>query len=153
MISRTIETVNEEIRQGHRVLIFCCFDEELYTLQNYYQDQCVIYNGKLTAKKKDKNLKMFKENENIKVFIGNIDSASVGLNLNECSRIVFNNISFVPSDLEQCEGRITRLGQTKDVKIIYQLFNDTYMERMFEIITNKTQTISQIIKEEKYKNQ
>ena len=96
---------------------------------------------------------MFKENENIKVFIGNIDSASVGLNLNECSRIVFNNISFVPSDLEQCEGRITRLGQTKDVKIIYQLFNDTYMERMFEIITNKTQTISQIIKEEKYKNQ
>jgi SWI/SNF-related matrix-associated actin-dependent regulator 1 of chromatin subfamily A len=153
MISRTIETVNEEIRQGHRVLIFCCFDEELYTLQNYYKDQCVIYNGKLTAKKKDKNLKMFKENENIKVFIGNIDSASVGLNLNECSRIVFNNISFVPSDLEQCEGRITRLGQTKDVKIIYQLFNDTYMERMFEIITNKTQTISQIIKEEKYKNQ
>lgn len=151
MVPHTIELSEREIALGKKVLIFCCFDNELYTLQEHFGDRCVVYNGKMTAKKKDAELKKFKENEDVQVFIGNIQAASVGLNLNEASTIVFNNISFVPSDNEQAEYRILRIGQDKDCTIFYQKFTDTYMDRMFEILNVKNNTIQSIILDEKQK--
>ena len=89
--SNTIKIAEDEIANGNKVIIFCCFDKELYTLQEYFGSRCVIYNGKMTAKTKDKNFKHFKENDDCKVFIGNLQSASVGLNLNEANAVIFNN--------------------------------------------------------------
>ena len=83
MVKNSIKLAEEEILKGKKVIIFCCFDKELYDIQEYFKDRCVIYNGKMTAKKKDEALNKFKTNDDIKVFIGNIQSASVGLNINE----------------------------------------------------------------------
>lgn len=152
MIPHTIELANSEIEQGNKVIIFCCFDKELYALQDYFKDKCVIYNGKMTAKKKDKTLADFTDNEDIKVFIGNIDSASVGLNIIASNVVIFNNISFLPAVNEQAEYRILRLGQTKDCKIYYQKFKNTYMDRMFEILQIKNDIINNVIFEENEKN-
>lgn len=152
MVTRTIDLAEKEIDLGKRIIIFCCFDKELYSLQKHFGDRCVVYNGKMTLKKKDETLKKFKNDNSIKVFIGNIQAASVGLNLNECSVVIFNNISFVPSDNDQACARVLRLGQTKDVNIYFQSFNDTYMTRMFEILDIKNEIISSVITDEKTNN-
>ena len=151
MVTRTIDLAEKEINLGKRIIIFCCFDKELYSLQEHFGDRCVVYNGKMTLKKKDETLKKFKNDDSIKVFIGNIQAASVGLNLNECSVVIFNNISFVPSDNDQACARVLRLGQTKDVNIYFQSFNDTYMTRMFEILDIKNEIINSVITDEKNK--
>ena len=151
MVNKSIALAEKEIAKGKKIIIFCSFDKELYDLQNHFGDACVIYNGKMTPKKKDKSVSDFKTNQNIKVFIGNLQSASVGLNLNEASVIIFNSVSFVPSDNEQAEFRCLRLGQDKDVTIYYQKFKNTYQDRLFEILDNKKELINKIIFEEKNK--
>ena len=151
MVQHTIDLAEKEIAEGRKIIIFCCFDKELYSIQEHFGDKCVVYNGKMTAKKKDNAVNTFKTNDEVKVFIGNLQSASVGLNLNEASTIIFNNVSFVPSDNEQAEFRCLRIGQDKDVRIYYQKFTNTYMDRLFEILNTKSQIIRQIIKEEKHK--
>ena len=139
MVKNTIKIAEDEIKNGRKVVIFCCFDKELYTLKDYFGDMCVVYNGKMTPKAKDKAYYKFKTDENCKVFIGNLQSASVGLNLNEASVVIFNNISFIAAENKQAEYRILRIGQDKDCKIYYQKFNDTYMDRMFEILAVKNE--------------
>ena len=64
--------VDELLKTGEKVIIACCYDEELYTLQEYYGAKCVIYNGKLNSKQKDFNKNEFINNPEIKVFIANI---------------------------------------------------------------------------------
>ena len=145
MIPKTIKIAEDEIANGNKVIIFCCFDKELYTLQEYFGNRCVIYNGKMTAKTKDKNFKHFKENDDCKVFIGNLQSASVGLNLNEANAVIFNNVDFVPAINNQAEFRILRIGKTEDARIYYQKFNDTYQDRLFEILNVKTATADAVI--------
>lgn len=145
MLSRTISLAEEEIAKGKRLIIFCCFDKEVYTLQEYFKERCVVYNGKMTLKKKDETLKRFKGDNSIKVFIGNIQAASVGLNLNECCVVIFNTFSFVPSSNDQAEFRCLRMGQTKDVTIYYQYFRDTYLVRMLEILERKNNIINALI--------
>ena len=46
---------------------------------------------------------------------------------------------------QQCEDRVYRIGQNKDVTIYYQLFNDTYMEKISNILEVKDTNINKII--------
>ena len=151
MVKRTISLAESEIEKGNKVVIFCCFDNELYSLQDYFGDNCVVYNGKMLSVKKDAALNKFKTDENCKVFIGNIIAASVGLNINEANVVIFNNVDFVPANNVQAEYRILRLGQEKDCFIYYQKFNDTYMDRLFEILDVKNEIINEVISDEKNK--
>lgn len=145
MLPRTIKEARKHIEKGEKVIIACCFDKELYALQEEFGDECVIYNGKLSRKQKDDAEYRFMNDDSIKVFIGNIQAASVGLTLTSANVIIFNNISFLPSDNVQMEYRILRIGQTKDCYIYYQKFKNTYMDRMFEILNVKNEIINNVI--------
>jgi SNF2 family DNA or RNA helicase len=81
----------------------------------------------------------------VKIFIGNIISASVGLTLTAADVVIFNNFSFVPSDNRQAEDRIHRLNQTKPCTIYYQSFDGTYYDKMLDIINKKEEIINRII--------
>ena len=148
MVPNTIKLANSFIEKGEKVVIACCYDEELYTLKEYYGDRCVIYNGKISAKDKDKNIEKFTNDPNIMVFVCNIIAAGVGITLLASHTMIFNNISFVPGDNLQMQDRIYRIGQTKDVDIYYQIFKDTQYEKMWNIVLRKSLVINQIVKKE-----
>ena len=148
MVPNTIKLADSFIEKGEKVVIACCYDEELYTMKDYYGDKCVIYNGKISAKDKDKNIERFTNDPNVMVFIGNIQAAGVGITLLSSRTLIFNNISFVPGDNLQMQDRIYRIGQTRDVEIYYQIFKDTQYEKMWNIVLRKSLVIDQIIKKE-----
>lgn len=148
MVPNTIKLTDSFIDKGEKVVIACCYDEELYALRDYYGDKCVIYNGKISAKEKDANVERFTNDSNVKVLIGNIVSAGVGINLVAARIVIFNNISYVPGDDIQFEDRVYRITQTKDVDIYYQIFKDTQYEKMWDIVLRKSLVINQIVKKE-----
>jgi SNF2 family DNA or RNA helicase len=61
---------------------------------------------------------------------------------------VFNNFSWTSGDNEQAEDRIYRLSQTKDCIVYYQLFKDTFYEKMFEKVKQKEDIINKVIVKE-----
>lgn len=148
MVPNTIKMTDEFILKGEKVIIATCYDEELEMFRDYYGERCVIYNGKMNAKQKDAAQKAFMEDPNVMVFIGNIQAASVGLTLIVSHTLIFNNMSFVPSDCRQMEDRIYRIGQTKDVDIYYQMFKGTQYEKIWNIILKKELIINAVIKTE-----
>jgi len=151
MIPRTISLARKCIDLGHKVIIFCAYDNEINRFREEFKDICVYHNGKITEKKKNNAVESFQNDDNIKVFIGNIISASVGLTLTASDVLIFNNFSFVPSDNQQAQDRIFRIGQTKPCTIYYQSFNDTYFDKMLEIVHAKEEVIDKIIITEKEK--
>ena len=151
MIPKTISLVRKCIEKNHKVIIFCAYDNEINKFKEEFKDCCVYHNGKINEKKKSNAVDKFQNDDNVKVFIGNIFSAGVGLTLIAGDVVVFNNFSFVPSDNQQCEDRIHRIGQTKPCTIYYQSFNDTYFDRMLEIVHSKQEVIDKIIVSENEK--
>jgi SNF2 family DNA or RNA helicase len=148
MIPNTIKIVDSYVKVGRKVVIACCYDEELYTLKDHYGDSCVIFNGKMNQKEKLEAERLFRENDSKMILIGNIQAAGVGLNLVSASVMVFNNISFVPGEDYQMCDRIYRMGQTRDVDIYYQIFRNTQYEKMWNIVLRKSLVINQIVKKE-----
>ena len=148
MVPYTIDLAEDLLSEGRKVIIGCCFDDELYTLQEHFKNKCVIYNGKMDAKHKDKAQAEFMENPDVKVFIGNIMAAGVGLTLTAANALIFNDFSYVPGDNQQFQDRLHRLTSTSDVDIFYQIFRDTQYERMWNVVLKKAIVIDQVVKKE-----
>lgn len=148
MIPHTIKLADYYINQGEKVVIACCYDEELYTLKAHFGDKCVIYNGKMSAKEKDTSEYAFMNDDSKMVFIGNIVSAGVGITLTSAHILIFNNISWVPSDNSQMCDRIYRIGQKEQVHIYYQIFNGTQYRVMWDTNLKKQLITNAIIKKE-----
>jgi len=153
MVPRTIELCNEcWVNDPEcKIIIACCYDNELYELQKHFGDKCVVYNGKMTQKEKDKSKDEFTDNPKIKVFIGNIQSAGVGLTLTSANVCIFNNYDWVPGNNSQFYDRIHRISQTKECLIYFQLFSDTYSEHVWNTLVRKLLTIETVIIDEKNK--
>lgn len=151
MIPHTIELADKVTANGDKCIIFCAFDKEIYALQAYFGNRCVVHNGKLTAKEKDAVIKRFNEDDSCTILLGNLSSTSVGLNLIVANNIIFNSISWLPAENQQAEYRILRIGQTKNCTIYYQSFNDSYLTHMLDILDIKNEIIDSVIVDEKNK--
>jgi len=151
MIPHTIELTEKCLKRGEKVIIVCCYDEELYTLRDYFGDKCVIYNGKMSLKEKDAAKNKFITDNNCKIFIGNIIAAGVGLTLITSRIVIFNSFDYSYANNSQMEDRCYRIGQTRDVHIFYQLFKNTDCERVWNIVLKKEYIIKKVIKKESEK--
>ena len=148
MVPHTIKLAEKCLAKGEKIVIACCYDDELYTLRDYFKDKCVIYNGKMSLKEKDEAIRKFNNDPEVTVFIGNIIAAGVGITLTASRVIIFNNFSYVPGDNQQMQDRVHRIGQTRDVHIFYQFFKDTQYQKMWDTVLSKSLVINQVIKKE-----
>ena len=148
MIPNTIKLTDEFIKNGDKVIIATCYDEELYTIRDYYGDKCVIFNGKMTPKQKDAAKEAFLTNPEKMVFIGQLFAAGVGLNLVVSNKLIFNDLDYVPGNNRQMEDRIYRMGQKRDVDIYYQMFRGTQYEKIWNTVMKKELAINEVIKKE-----
>lgn len=148
MVDNTIKLVDNMLEEGGKVIIVCTFSEEIAMFKDYYKKKCVVYDGKMTAKAKDKAEQTFNNDKNVRVFIGQILAAGVGLNLVVANKMVFNSYSWVAADNAQIEDRIYRLTQKNDVTCVYQLFNDSISKHMYDTVVGKKNMMDTIIKSE-----
>ena len=148
-IPYTIEMIENALEMGRKVIVFTSFSEEQEIIANHFGKVAVRHNGSLTNAKKQHSVDQFQNNDKIKVFIGNIKSAGVGITLTEATVVIFNSFDWVPGNNEQAEDRAYRIGQNNDVNVYYQLFEDTISTRMWEMLRNKKDIISTIMGEKK----
>jgi SWI/SNF-related matrix-associated actin-dependent regulator 1 of chromatin subfamily A len=144
-IPYTIEMVENAIEMGRKVIVFTNFTDELEMISNHFGKLAVKHNGPMTTLQKQKSVDVFQNNDKVKVFVGNIKSAGVGITLTEATVVIFNSFDWVTGNNEQAEDRAYRIGQKNDVNVYYQLFDDTISIRMWETLKQKQEIINIIL--------
>lgn len=144
-IPETIEMAENALELDKKVIIFTSFTDELMELAEYFGNKCVIHYGPMNANQKQKAVDEFQENDKIRVFIGNIKSAGVGITLTKANVVIFNSFDWVPGVNEQAEDRAYRIGQNENVSVYYQLYEDTISTRMWETLKTKKDIIDVIM--------
>ena len=153
MTKNTIDLAEEYIESDEKVVIITCFQEEMDIFKKHFGNKCVVYNGKMLPKQKDKAQDEFMNNPKVKVFVGQVIACGVGLSIPVARTLIFNSYDWVAANNKQAEDRIYRLTQTRDVECIYQLFTDSISQDMFDKVIYKELIANQTIKSEKEKNE
>jgi SWI/SNF-related matrix-associated actin-dependent regulator 1 of chromatin subfamily A len=142
---QTIELAENIIEQGKKAIIFCNFTESLDAIVQHFGKSAVKVNGSMSKVERQNSVDRFQEDEKVKVFVGNIKAAGVGITLTAAEAVIMNDLSFLPSDHSQAEDRAYRIGQKNNVLVYYPLFENTIEGLIYDILMAKKQVIATVM--------
>ena len=136
-IKNTIEIANSAIDQEKKVIIFTNFTDTLNQFVDYFKKDCVYLDGSCSKTQRQEAVDKFQNDDKVKVFIGNLKAAGVGITLTAAEVVIMNDLSFVPSDHSQAEDRAYRIGQNNKVSVYYPIFENTIEGKIYDILIKK----------------
>jgi len=125
-----------------KLVLFCIHKNIIRLLHNKYKGISTIVDGNVSGEKRKKAIHNFQKNKRIRIFIGNIKVAGVGITLTAASSLVFVEMDFVPGNHTQAEDRIHRIGQKNAVNIYYLIAKDTIEENLCKLIQKKQKILA-----------
>jgi len=131
--------------ENSKLVIYCIHHKTSDRLKERYGKHCVIYDGRVPQKNRDQIVRDFQTNPKIRLFIGNIQAAGVGITLHAASNVFFIELPWTPGELDQAEDRCHRIGQKDSVNIYYAITKGTLEEDMMEIIQEKRKILGQVL--------
>lgn len=144
-ITQTIELAENIIEQDKKVIIFCNFTNSLNKILEHFGKTAVKLDGSMSKAERQFSVDQFQENDKIKVFVGNIKAAGVGITLTAAEAVIMNDLSFLPSDHSQAEDRAYRYGQKSNVLVYYPIFENTIEGIIYDILNKKKHVIATVM--------
>lgn len=140
-----IQLAENIIEEGRKVVIFSSYHAPMDDLQFRFGDRCVRVDGRIDAFEKDKMIQRFWKDEKVSVFLAQTAAAGVGINLTNCSDIIFANFPFTITDMEQAISRCFRIGQQNKVKVYLPIASESLDEYLYELLVDKGKDINNLI--------
>jgi SNF2 family DNA or RNA helicase len=114
--------VSDFLEGGEKLLLFAYHSDVVKAIAERMDNwnPAVIWGG-TPLHKRQGQVDRFQEDEGCRLFVGNIQAAGVGFTLTRAADVAFAEGDWVPSQIEQCEDRACRIGQTAEKIMSYFL--------------------------------
>ena len=141
----SIEILKEMVLNDEKVVVFCHHRQLITELVDEFKGECVHIIGGMDRKQRAEAVKQFMTNDSIKVFVGSIRAAGVGITLTSASRVVFLELDWSPAIMSQAEDRCHRVGQQDCVQVQYFVFRNTLDEWIARSLVRKQMDIDKAL--------
>jgi SNF2 family DNA or RNA helicase len=149
-VEHTCELIDNVLEQDRKVIVFTNFTVSLDMLREKYKKKCVVLDGRMSKDGRQQSVDRFQNDPKVKIFIGNIKAAGVGITLTAADVVIMNDLSFVPADHSQAEDRSYRYGQKNSVLVYYPVFENTIEMTVYNILQKKKSVIDQVMGDGEY---
>ena len=143
--NQIIEFTENILEQGKKVIIFTNFTDTLQKIYQHFGKQAVYLDGSCSNSMRQQSVDSFQNDDKIRVFVGNLKAAGVGLTLTAAEVVIMNDLSFVPAEHSQAEDRAYRYGQKSNVLVYYPIFDNTIEGAIYDILNKKKQIIRTVM--------
>lgn len=144
-LKNCIEFINDFIETDEKLVVFATHKFVIETLMQKFSKVAVKIDGSSTMQERQKSVEDFQTNDKVRLFIGNIQAAGVGVTLTAASNVAFLELAWSPSQMDQATDRCHRIGQKNAVTVYYLLAQNTIEERIAELLDRKRQIVSNIL--------
>jgi len=144
-MKQAINWVRDFIEDGSKLIVFAVHKEVIDQLMKEFKEIAVKIDGSTPIPERHKAVEAFQSDPNIKLFIGNIQAAGVGLTLTAASTVAFLELPWTPGELQQAEDRCHRIGQKNSVNIYYLLAENSVEYKLAKLLDKKKEVLSAVI--------
>jgi SNF2 family DNA or RNA helicase len=133
--------------ETEQVVIFSQYTRVVDMVHNYLRDARIpsaVITGQVDAKERDRLQNEFQSGR-LRVLIMNVKAGGVAITLDRANTAVFLDETWNPDDQEQAEDRIHRVSRIHQVTIYYIRTKDTIEERVFDEVTGKQMSNTDIL--------
>jgi SWI/SNF-related matrix-associated actin-dependent regulator 1 of chromatin subfamily A len=132
----------ETATASHKVVVYAYHRDVLEALFDAFENQAVTFHGGSTVEERAEAVHRFQTDPSVRLFIGSIRVASLGITLTAASHVVFVELDWSPLIVQQAEDRCHRIGQKSSVLVQYIFFRNTIDEYFSQLLASKQSTIS-----------
>lgn len=140
-----IDWIDNFLESGEKLVIFATHRKIIEHIYNIYNREAVKIDGSTPQNERQLLVDRFQNDNKIKIFIGNIRAAGVGLTLTASSNVAFVEYPWTPGELQQAMDRCHRIGQKNSVNIHYLMAVNTIEEEIALLLDSKAKVLSSIL--------
>lgn len=141
--------IKEYLELNEKLVVFIWHQEACEILESEFKGFCVSITGKTNVKHRQGIVDSFQNDSKIKLFIGQIKSAGVGLTLTKSSAVAFLEFGNTAPGMEQAEDRCHRIGQEADSVLAYYLIMENSIdEQIMEVLNRRNKDLKMVMNDE-----
>lgn len=142
-----IEWIKNYLEQtDEKLVVFAVHKRAIDRIMRRFKGLAVKFDGDSSDSERDLAVARFQGDCSIRLFVGNIQAAGVGITLTKARATCTIELSWKSSDHLQSEDRINRIGQTAScISCYYLIAEDTIDEPMMRIINRKARIQERIL--------
>jgi len=145
-IKMAIQWIRDYLDSDGKLVVFCTHRSTVDSLMEEFGSVAVKVDGSVSGKARDEAVQAFQTRPDVRLFVGNMKAAGVGLTLTAASSAAFLELGWSPGDHTQAEDRIHRIGQEADaVNIYYLIAEGTIEEQIMGLIDKKRLVLDQVL--------
>ncbi len=139
------EWVADFLESGEKLVLFATHTFTLDLLQQAFPKISVRLDGSTSQKGRQEVVDQFQNNNEIRLFLGNVKAAGVGITLTASSNVGFVELPWTPGDYEQASDRLHRIGQKDAVNVWTLVAQDTVEEDVAIILSAKQKVLAAVL--------
>ncbi len=147
-LEATEDILDSVLAEGKKLVIMARFVAELDDIQALLEKKhigyAVVRGG---VKDRQSEIDRFQNDDDCRVFVGQIAAAGLGITLTKASTMLFYSMDYSMSNFEQAKARIHRAGQKQNCHYIYLQAGGTVDVKVLCALQNKANLATQLIDE------
>lgn len=140
-IPAAIELLESAIA-SHKVVVFAHHRDVQNAVLKAFGEKAVALHGGSTQEERANAVHRFQTNKSVRLFVGSIRAAGVGITLTAASHVVFLEFDWSPKIVQQAEDRCHRVGQRSSVLVQYLFFRGTIDEHLASLLASKQSIVT-----------
>jgi len=152
-MKQAISWIRDFVEVNGKLVVFAVHRFVIDKLMEEFGDIAVKVDGSVTGESRQQAVDRFQNDDKIRLFVGNIKAAGVGITLTAASNVAFLELPWTPGDVSQAEDRCHRIGQKDSVTIHYLLAVNTIEEKIAQMLDSKRQVLDSILDGKETDNQ
>lgn len=142
------DILDTAVEENKKIVVMAKFRAELDGILELLDKKCIGY-AAVHGDTKDRagEIARFQNDSTCRVFVGQIQTAGLGITLTAASTMVFYSLDYNMADFDQAKARIHRVGQTEKCHYIYLLARDTVDEKVLDALKKKINLAKMLIDE------
>lgn len=137
-LPNVVEHIEAALEDGRKVVVMAHHHDVVDALTDAFSGVgAVKFDGAMNLKDRQASVERFQADPNVRVFVGSIHAAGVGITLTSTSHVVFAELDWVPGIITQAEDRCHRIGQKESVLIQHLVVDGSLDARMAKTLVEK----------------
>jgi SWI/SNF-related matrix-associated actin-dependent regulator 1 of chromatin subfamily A len=139
------EHIKNLLEQTDKVVVFAHHGDVLNELKAEFGDTAVMIRSGIKDSDRVDAIRRFQNDDKVRLFLGGIKSAGVGITLTASSTVFFIEQDWTPGLMTQAEDRCHRVGQKNSVLCQYLLIEGTHDAKVANKLALKSDVIRQAL--------
>ena len=140
-----IEYIENALEETDKLVVFAHHHDVISGIKNKFPDISVCLTGEMNINDRQNSVDKFQNDEKVKLFIGSIQAAGVGITLTAASNVIFVELDWVPGNMSQAEDRSHRIGQIESVMIQHLVLDGSLDSKIAKILIEKQEIIDKAL--------